>query len=97
MFSTVVDIEKERGLLTLQKAESASWNSTYTCYHAEYTLGTEMFALGGLFMKYNAYILEGGNKGGRGGTPTSISILGFYDMKTLWIEFIFTGFKMPTL
>ena len=51
MFSTVVDIEKERGLLTLQKAESASWNSTYTCYHAEYTLGTEMFALGGLFMK----------------------------------------------
>ena len=41
-------------------------------------------------------------KGGWGATPTptSISILDSYDMKTLWFKFgydIFTGFKMPRL
>ena len=30
---------------------------------------------------------EGGNVGGRGATPTSISIFDSYDMKTLWFEF----------
>ena len=38
--------------------------------------------------------------GKEGGTPSSISIFDFYDIKTLWFEFghdIFTGFKMPTL
>ena len=42
------------------------------------THGTEMFALGG-----HAYIPKGGNKGGRGATPTSISIFDFYETKTL--------------
>ena len=56
-----------------------------------------MFYPGSLFMKYNAYVAEGGNEGGRGATPTSIST-DFYDMKTLLLEFgndIFIGFKMP--
>ena len=54
----------------------------------------------GLFMKQNAYFLEGGIEVVSGATPTSISIFDFYDMKTFWFKFghdIFTGFKMPTL
>ena len=57
-----------------------------------------MFAQGGLFMKQNAYVPEGGNEGGRVATPTSISIFDSYDMKSLWFRFgydIFNGFKMP--
>ena len=48
-------------------------------------LGTEIFALAGLFMNKNAYVPEGGNEGGRGATPTptSISIFDSYDMKTM--------------
>ena len=40
----------------------------------------------------------GGNERGREETPTSISILDSYDIKTLGFEFgnyIFTGFKKP--
>ena len=37
----------------------------------------------GLIMKLNAYFLKGGNEGGRGTTPTSISIFDSFDMKTL--------------
>ena len=37
-----------------------------------------MFALAGLFMKLYAYVSEGGNEGGRGATPTSISIFDSY-------------------
>ena len=47
-----------------------------------------------------AYVQEGGNEGGRGATPTSISIFDSYDMKTLWFIFdhdIFSSFKMPRL
>ena len=43
---------------------------------------------------------RGWNEGGRGATPTSISILDSYDMKTSLFEFghyIFTGLKMPRL
>ena len=47
------------------------------------TLGLKMFAQGGLFMKENAYVPEGGNGEGRVATPTSISIFDFYDMKSL--------------
>ena len=59
-----------------------------------------MFYPGSLFMKYNAYVAEGGNEEGRKATPTSISTFDSYDMKTLLLEFgndIFTGFKMPRL
>ena len=59
-----------------------------------------MFAQGGLFMEWNAYVPEGGNEEERVATPTSISIFDSYDMKTLWFEFghyIFTGCKMPRL
>ena len=41
-----------------------------------------MFGVGGLFMKYNAYVREGRNEGGRVATPTSFSIFDFDDMKT---------------
>ena len=43
---------------------------------------------------------RGGNEGGRGATPTSISTFDYFDMKTLLLEFsndIFAGYKMPTL
>ena len=43
---------------------------------------------------------ESRNEGGRGATPTSISIFDLYDKRNLWFEFgcdIFTGFRMPTL
>ena len=59
-----------------------------------------MFGVDGLFMKYNVYVLEGGNKGGRVATPTSFSVFDSFDMKTLWFQFghdILTDFKMPTL
>ena len=52
-----------------------------------------MFGPGGLFMKYNAYVPEGRNEGGRVATPTRFSIfdsykaLDSYDMKCLWFEF----------
>ena len=36
-----------------------------------------------LFMMQNAYVLEGGNEGGREATPTSISIFDFYGIKAL--------------
>ena len=58
-----------------------------------------MFALGGLFMKYNAYVPEGMNKRGRVATLTSFSIFDFYDMKSLLLKFghdIFSGFKMAS-
>ena len=42
-----------------------------------------MFGMGGLFMKCNAYVPEGGNEGGRAATSTSISIFDFYDIKSL--------------
>ena len=42
-----------------------------------------MFAQGGLFIKLNAYVPEGGNEEGSRATPISISILDSYDMKTL--------------
>ena len=42
-----------------------------------------MFRQSGLFMKENAYVLEGGNERGRGATPTSISIFDSFDIKTL--------------
>ena len=65
------------------------------------TLGTEMFDQGAcLWSKMPSYVPEGGNEGGRGATPTSISILDSFDMKILWFEFghdIFVGFKMATL
>ena len=35
------------------------------------------------FYDVNAYVLEGGNEGGRKATPTSISIFDFYGIKTL--------------
>ena len=59
-----------------------------------------MFGAGSLFMKWNAYVQEGRNEGGRVATPISISIVDFYDMKSLWLKFsqdVFTGFKMPRL
>ena len=37
----------------------------------------------GLFVKLNAYVPVGGNEGGGGATPTSISIFDSYVMKTL--------------
>ena len=64
-----------------------------------YTL-SHMFTQFCLFMMLNAYVLEGGNEGGREVTPTSISIFDFYGIKTLWFEFgnaIFAGFKIPRL
>ena len=39
-----------------------------------------MFGVGGLFM---TYVPEGRNEGGRVATPTSFSMLDFYDMKSL--------------
>ena len=61
--------------------------SRFECYKClldgNYTLGLKMFAQGGLFMRLNAYIPEGGNEGGRGTTPTSILNFDYYDMKTL--------------
>jgi len=48
-----------------------------------YTLGTKMFAQGGVFMKQNAYVPEGRNEEGRRATPTRISIFYSCDMKTL--------------
>ena len=49
-----------------------------------HTLGTEIFAQGGLFMKYNAYVPEGRNEGGsRATTPASILIFDYYEMETL--------------
>ena len=42
-----------------------------------------MFDPGGLFMKQNAYVPEGGNEEGRVASPTSISIFDFNDMKSL--------------
>ena len=50
-------------------------------YWVDFELGTETFALG--FMKENAYFPERENEGGRATSPTSISIFGYYDMKTL--------------
>ena len=47
-----------------------------------YTL-LQMFRQFYLFMMQNAYVLEGGNEGGRKATPTSISIFDFYGIKTL--------------
>ena len=37
----------------------------------------------GLFITKNVYVTEGEIKGGRGATPTSISIFDSYDIKTL--------------
>ena len=48
-----------------------------------HTLGLKMFGTGGLFMKYNAYVPEGGNEGGRIAIPTSITFFNYYDMKSL--------------
>ena len=61
-----------------------------------------MFCLGSLFMKQNAYVAVGRNKGGRKATPTptSNSIFDFYGIKALLFKFgnnILTGFKMPKL
>ena len=42
---------------------------------------TKMFGVGGLFMKQNAYVLEGGNEGGRKATPTIVFIFDFYGIK----------------
>ena len=59
-----------------------------------------MFGTGSLFMKWNAYVPEGGNEKGRVATPISISIFDSYHMKSLWFKFghdIFTGFKIPRL
>ena len=59
-----------------------------------------IFTQCGLFIMQNVYVPEGWNEGGRGATPTSISIFDSYDIKTLWFEFgndITTGIKMPTL
>ena len=56
--------------------------------------------MGGLFMKCNAYVPEGGNEGGRVATPTTFPIFDIHDMKSLWFKFghdIFAGFKMPRL
>ena len=64
-----------------------------------YTL-SHMFTQFCLFMMLNAYVLEGGNEGGREVTPTSISLFDFYGFNTLRFELgndIFTGNKMPTL
>ena len=36
-----------------------------------------------LLLLQNAYVLEGGNEGGREATPTSISIFDFYGIKAL--------------
>ena len=47
-------------------------------YYLVRTLGLKMFAQGGLFMKENACVSEGGNGEGRVATPTSISIFDFY-------------------
>ena len=47
------------------------------------TLKSIMFGVDGLFMKYNVYVLEGGNEGGRVATPTSFSIFDSYDKKIL--------------
>ena len=44
---------------------------------------TKRFGVGGLFMKQNAYVLEGGNERGRGATPTSISLSDSIDIKIL--------------
>ena len=46
-----------------------------------FTLGTEMFAQGGLYM--NAYVTESGNEEGSEATFTNISIFESYDMKIL--------------
>ena len=56
-----------------------------------------MFAQGGLFMEYNAYVPESRNERGRVATPT---IFDSNDMKSLGFRFghdIFTGFKMASL
>jgi hypothetical protein len=42
-----------------------------------------MFGVGGLFMKYNAYVSESRNEGRRVATPTNFSIFDSYDMKSL--------------
>ena len=65
-----------------------------------HALGLKIFAQGGLFMKQNANVPEGGNEGGKVATPTSISIFDSYGMKRLWLKFghdIFTDLKMPRL
>ena len=59
-----------------------------------------MFDPGGVFMKWNADVPEGGNEEGRVATTTSISIFDSYDMKSLWFKFghdIFTGQNAKTL
>ena len=66
----------------------ASKNILYIQFWKNYTvisltLGSEMFAQGGLFMEQNAYVQEGRNERGREATHTSILIFDSYDMKTL--------------
>jgi hypothetical protein len=46
-----------------------------------------------------AHVPEGRNDGGKGATPTSISVFDYLDMKTVGFKFgddIFTGFKMAS-
>ena len=57
-----------------------------------------MFGRGGLYMKKNAYVLEGRNEElPEWGREGCFFIFDCYDMKSLWGKFgydIFTGFKM---
>jgi hypothetical protein len=79
------------------------WDYNYITYHiSSYATCTwaQIFAQGGLFMKQNANVPEGGNEGGRVATSTSISIFDSYDMKRWWFEFghdIVNDFKMSRL
>ena len=42
--------------------------------------------MGGLFMKYNAYVTEGRNGEESVATPTSFSLFDYFGKKSLWFE-----------